>query len=186
MAEMAYPGRKGTDRVTEECWKCSGRGWIEAFGGIDGGRCWACMGQGGKSVLVSSIRARERRQAKRAAEQAQTDADRLERVGSANGAAIAALVSAFPAFAEALDERGRPATYAASEAMVFLRDGGDIEGVVAHYRWLTGETVTNVRRNRFPGRCHVCGRRVCSDEGWIGQAVQDGWRTYCQEHQPAS
>lgn len=29
-----------------ECGKCSGKGEIKAFAGIDGGRCWSCAGKG--------------------------------------------------------------------------------------------------------------------------------------------
>ncbi len=76
-------------------------GYITAFGAIDGGRCWACMGEGSRSVLVSSIRARERRQAKRAAEHEASAAERMERIGSANDAAVAAIVATFPAFTDA-------------------------------------------------------------------------------------
>ncbi len=59
------------------------------------------MGEGSRSVLVSSIRARERRQAKRAAEHEASAAERMERIGSANDAAVAAIVATFPAFTDA-------------------------------------------------------------------------------------
>lgn len=62
----AYPELKGTDRVKETCTRCAGYGRIEAFGHIQSGICFECNGAGGRSILVSSIRAREARWRKQA------------------------------------------------------------------------------------------------------------------------
>lgn len=181
---VAYPHLRGRDTVTEECLKCLGKGHISAFAGIDGGRCWACMGRGSRSVLVSSVRARQRRRAKRARERAATDSERAERVGNERDAAIAAIIAAFPRFAEALDETGRPQTFAAEEMVLWQRQGTPTTEVVEHYRWTLGETVHHLTRNRFRGQCHTCQAQVMPAVGWVGQAV-DGWRTYCADHHPA-
>lgn len=180
---VAHPELRGRDTVTEDCWKCLGKGHISAFAGIDGGRCWACMGRGSRSVLVSSIRARQRRQAKRAIERAATDAERSDRVGAERDAAIAAIVAAFPRFADALDETGRPQTFAAEEMVLWQREGTPTTEVVEHYRWTLGETVHHLAPNRFRGQCHDCQARVAPAAGWVGQATE-GWRTYCTDHRP--
>jgi hypothetical protein len=77
------PGLKGSDRVTEQCGKCAGTGIYSAPTGItwERGRgtgarpyCLACGGSGTFSVLVSSVRARVRREAKAAEARAAADA----------------------------------------------------------------------------------------------------------------
>lgn len=50
------PGKKGNDSVGQTCWKCGGKGRIDAFSFIDGGRCWQCMGHGTVPVRVSTVR----------------------------------------------------------------------------------------------------------------------------------
>lgn len=66
----AYPELKGTDKVWETCGKCGGDKVVH-WGNVTlakGNRvarwCFDCNGEGGRYVLVSSIRAREARQRK--------------------------------------------------------------------------------------------------------------------------
>lgn len=65
-----FPGRKGSDRIYEECAKCSGRGVVN-YGnvtfrahGVEDRHCFDCGGSGQTSALVSSLRSTARRQAK--------------------------------------------------------------------------------------------------------------------------
>ena len=60
-----YPGRKGSERVWESCIRCHGEGWISWFGHVQGGICFECEGFKGSNVLISTVRARERRRVKR-------------------------------------------------------------------------------------------------------------------------
>lgn len=52
----AYAGQAPTDRVPVNCGRCGGRGRIEAFSFIDGGRCWGCFGSGMDSISVATAR----------------------------------------------------------------------------------------------------------------------------------
>lgn len=79
-----HPGRKGTDRVHEQCGRCDGQGSVswgvdvsgavhqtDQDGNVVGTRsvskvCFSCRGVGSKSILVSSVRARVRAQIKQA------------------------------------------------------------------------------------------------------------------------
>lgn len=65
---------KSTEAIKIDCTKCGGRGRIEAFAGIDNGRCWACAGQGFRVSTEAreerNRKARERRRAKAAAAKA--------------------------------------------------------------------------------------------------------------------
>lgn len=76
MNTRAYPELKGSDRVRETCWKCNGSGVVDwgnvvfSNGKGDARWCFECNGLGYTSVLVSSIRARQARQAKAEAEAA--------------------------------------------------------------------------------------------------------------------
>jgi len=72
-----FPGRKGSDRVYETCWKCGGSG-VVSWGNVtfvaqgrEDRHCFECNGSGKTSRLVSSARATARRQAKEAARQAE-------------------------------------------------------------------------------------------------------------------
>jgi hypothetical protein len=65
-----FPGKVGTDRVRETCAKCSGTGTVD-YGhvtllrkGIEDRWCFDCNGKGYRAILVSSLRATARRQAK--------------------------------------------------------------------------------------------------------------------------
>lgn len=178
-----YPGRNGSERVTETCTKCGGSGRIEAFGNVDAGRCWDCMGAGARSVLVSSVRARLRRQAKREAERTEVDTARLDRITEARAAAVSALSACFPPFSGVIDDQGRTTTVAAEEAVIHAAEGAPVEEVIEHYRWMIGETVSGLIANRFRGRCYTCNAAVAPGAGWIGQAY-DGWRTFCTTHLP--
>lgn len=72
-----YPGRKGSERVWEDCGNCAGTGiyqgpsglkiYTATVGGVDKG-CFRCNGTGRISFLVSSARASARRGAKIQAE----------------------------------------------------------------------------------------------------------------------
>jgi hypothetical protein len=74
-----YPGRKGSERVSEDCWKCDGTG-VVSWGNVTvqhRGRedrwCFTCGGSGQRSRLVSSARSTAKAQAK-AATQANAEA----------------------------------------------------------------------------------------------------------------
>lgn len=77
MTTKAYPELKASDRVTEPCGRCGGSGNI-GYGNVAYtdvkvgaaviGSCFDCAGRGTCSILVSSVRAREARQARKAAE----------------------------------------------------------------------------------------------------------------------
>lgn len=77
----AYPEKKGTDKVWETCGKCGGDkvvhwGNVSYSNGRGEARwCFDCDGQGGRYVLVSSIRAREARQRKATEQAAQRAAE---------------------------------------------------------------------------------------------------------------
>ncbi len=75
-----FPGRKGSDRVFDECSKCSGTG-VVSWGnvtfvaqGYEDRHCFDCGGSGKISRLVSSARATARRRAQEAARQADEQA----------------------------------------------------------------------------------------------------------------
>ena len=71
-----FPGRKGAERITVDCGKCSGTGvysgpsgvtfYTKAVDAVAPG-CFDCFGAGTRSFLVSSARATARAQAKRQA-----------------------------------------------------------------------------------------------------------------------
>lgn len=74
---------KGTDLVRETCGRCLGRGNV-GYGRINSthyetgaqvGSCFDCFGRGTATVRVSSIKARVRREAKRAEEAARVQAE---------------------------------------------------------------------------------------------------------------
>lgn len=180
-----YPGRKGSERVTETCPKCGGGGHLPGVL-VDAGRCWSCLGDGTVSVLVSSARSRARRRVQRAAEREQHAAT----ASDTYDAARAELVAAWPPIGEALqadsdaDYDAQRIGHAASAAVVNLRDGLDLAEVVADYRWEIGETVRDLRPNRFRGNCAECKDTVDAGAGWVGQKAQDGWVTFCADHKP--
>lgn len=72
-----YPGRNGKERIVEECGRCGGSGLYDGpsnasfhtstVGFVTTG-CFACMGTGQHSFLVSSARSKARRHAREAAE----------------------------------------------------------------------------------------------------------------------
>ncbi len=96
---------KGTDLVVESCGWCSGTGNI-GYGNVRSthyklgaaiGSCFVCIGTGVVTVQVRSIKARQRREAKRAEEQAkliaQTELDKAARLSwNAANPEIAALI----------------------------------------------------------------------------------------------
>jgi len=70
-----YPGRKGSERIVETCGRCGGSGFYNAPSRITWTRdrelgqqpyCFQCGGSGNVSTLVSSLRARARREARAA------------------------------------------------------------------------------------------------------------------------
>jgi hypothetical protein len=74
------PGRKGSERVRETCWKCDGRGTVSwgnvtfVAQGVEDRHCFNCLGKGWTSVLVSTVRTRARREAKATTHAAYMDA----------------------------------------------------------------------------------------------------------------
>ena len=81
--EAIEAGAKATDLVREECRRCMGHGNI-GYGRISSahyqtgsqtGSCFDCLGRGTTTVRVSSIKARLRREAKRADEAAKAQAE---------------------------------------------------------------------------------------------------------------
>jgi len=179
-----YPGRPGHERVTETCGKCSGTGRLVGFEAIDNGRCWSCGGTGTHSVLISSIRARLRRQARREAETAQAQSEAQLRLTTELEQASAALIEAHPPFADALDEQGLPLTALASAALADVRGGVPVAEVIQDYRWRTGEILINPRPNRYPTRCHECRAPVLAGEGQTAEHIHHGWLTHCSKHAP--
>lgn len=81
--EDPYPGKKGSDRIEETCGKCAGTG-VVSWGNVtfvaqgrEDRHCFDCNGSGKRSVLVSSLRATARRQAKAQTERNAEAADFL-------------------------------------------------------------------------------------------------------------
>lgn len=66
--EAIAAGAKGTDLVWETCGRCGGTGILPEFHHIHDGVCFDCDGRKGRTIRVSSIKARERRHAKMMAE----------------------------------------------------------------------------------------------------------------------
>lgn len=63
---MPYPDKKGHERVAAPCDRCGGPGRFEMFRHVLGGQCFKCHGAGSvRTVLVSSVRQRERTKVKR-------------------------------------------------------------------------------------------------------------------------
>lgn len=86
---MLYPELRGTDRVTETCGRCAGTGLYDgptnatfhtATIGTTGPGCFYCRGIGSRSVLVSSARARDRRQKAAVAAAAAAQESHLEKL----------------------------------------------------------------------------------------------------------
>ena len=102
-----YPGRKGSERVQETCWKCDGRkvvnyGNVTLNNGHGEDRwCFTCGGSGWTSVLVSSLRSTARRQAKA---QTERNADQADWEAEAPARAAAELEAAHE---QALSEEAR-------------------------------------------------------------------------------
>lgn len=64
-----FPGRKGADRIQEDCYRCGGSGYV-SYGNVtiqvgrhSGRVCFVCLGNGYTSRLVSSARSTARRRA---------------------------------------------------------------------------------------------------------------------------
>ena len=79
-----YPGRKGSERIVEDCGRCGGNGlyvgptnatFYTATVGDTAPGCFACKGTGKYSFLVSSARAKARRHARDAAAAAERVAE---------------------------------------------------------------------------------------------------------------
>ena len=64
------PGKLGSERVRETCWKCDGVGTVSwgnvtfVAQGTEDRHCFNCLGKGWTSVLVSSLRTRARKATK--------------------------------------------------------------------------------------------------------------------------
>lgn len=100
-------GAKGTDLVREECENCD-KGNKPWFAHVHDGVCFQCHGRAWFTVQVRSIKARERRAAKRQAQQAEEIAAREEAIAARKEwntehpefvAALKALVAAKVSFA---------------------------------------------------------------------------------------
>jgi hypothetical protein len=76
-------GAKGTDLVREECENCD-KGNKPWFAHVHDGVCFQCHGRNWFTVQVRSIKARERRAAKRQAQQAEEIAAREEAIAARN------------------------------------------------------------------------------------------------------
>lgn len=83
--EDPAPGKVGTDRIQQTCYRCLGKGVVD-YGnvtfvakGYEDRHCFTCLGKGYTTVLVSSLRSTARRQIKaeniRRAEQADWEAE---------------------------------------------------------------------------------------------------------------
>lgn len=181
-----YPGRKGAERVVEECGKCSGTGRL-SWTSVDDSRCWACKSMGHRTVLVSSVRARLRRQAKRAAEYADAAAK-----GAAERVTAEELVAErYPEIVHAAQTDDgsiahRKHVHANGVIDAVRRDGvHGLESAAAEYRYRIGEAASCIRVNRYRGNCCKCREHVPADKGWVGETVV-GWETYCLDHKPES
>ena len=96
---------RSDDRVVEPCRKCAGTGRIEAFSGIANGVCFACGGGGTRSILKSSIKARQRRDAQRRAENA-AQAEKARQAGEVRYAEAVEMFSDEPDLVAALETHG--------------------------------------------------------------------------------
>ncbi|QKO02927.1 hypothetical protein KDJ61_gp06 [Gordonia phage TZGordon] len=76
-----------TDTITRNCGKCAGTGRIQAFAGIDSGRCWDCNGAGAHTTTVGAEKRRKaaakRRASKRMAAADQRIADEMRAFAAA-------------------------------------------------------------------------------------------------------
>ena len=194
-----YPGRKGSERIRVACGKCGGTGIYNAptrFTDNHGKPlCFDCSGQGTRSVLISSLRQTAKRQIK-----AQQDAaERAAAFGERNDDAAAQLSEAIPGFALAFETDVDSDDYysdasiahqAAWEALIRLRDSGDLDDAVDSFDYSTRRRYLPklISANKWAKPCVVCEKRVKAGEGVL--AIRDAkgmgevWETYCVEDIP--
>lgn len=180
--EDPYPGRTGSQRVTQTCGKCAGHGRLPGVL-VDAGRCWRCGGHGTVRVLVSSARAAARRHAGAAAARAAEAATMDQR----RAAAAASLRQRIPGFDQAhAGETGQRHAAAAEEALIAVRDGANLDRAVDDYDWATRRRFLPrlLGPNRYPSPCAVCRRRVPAQAGHRGEAG-GAYVTWCTDHVPA-
>lgn len=191
-AQKAYSDLKPTDRVIEECWACHGTGIYNAPTGYTDGEgrpfCFKCDGHGSHSVLVSSIRAREAREAKDALRRRKAVTEAF----AANNRIQADLTARSESFAEAVQSAGR----LHDEAMSLVYRARDFkltsDQCLADWDEI-GKMFTPkvVGPNTFPGSCAECKQRVHTRAGVMSvteiDAANDNertWETDCQTHNP--
>lgn len=188
--EDPYPGRKGSDRVVRACWKCDGTGRVP-FEMVDRGRCWACGGAGQISVLVSSVRAGERRRVSREQEKVAEDRARAERVRRGFAAAVERMRPVLGDWVDVVEEEPgaeypqceKALRRGAYETLLEVRDGLDVETALSVVRARREGGVNGV--NRRAGFCVACGGKVARGAGVnLEVATEQGWLTLCQEHAP--
>jgi hypothetical protein len=66
------------DTIWVQCTKCGGKGSIVAFGNIDAGRCWGCMGAGGRTSTAREEDRKAKARARAAAKRAAAEEARVE------------------------------------------------------------------------------------------------------------
>lgn len=186
-----FPDRRGSERVSRECTKCGGRGRLHTQ--VDGGRCWACGGSGRTSVLVSSVRASERRRVKRATERAAQSHDLDSRWAAAVEAARPWLGARVDVVDKPVGADEYPSTSVEKQlrgemhmGLLYLRDGKcSVEDVIETVRWMRQGRILGPNFYRMP--CVACGRNVPRGRGVaLEVAVQRNHRfALCAEHEPA-
>lgn len=119
-----HPGLRGSDRVSETCGRCGGSGlyvgptnakWENGSGSGSRPYCFQCGGAGVQRVLVSSVRARVRREVAARAEQERRDAETVAARAAWEAAGYAALLAEAETAREGLrtgDPLGRALGYA--------------------------------------------------------------------------
>ena len=173
-----YPGRRGTDRVDEPCRRCGGEGKLVDMRG-NPTSCPFCEGSGARSILVSSARARARREAKEvAARRLHEDLDRfawrrtLDQVAKESRDLCAAVAHtsrpvidpktiAKRKIARALVDDVHHGRLTARDAAADFADY-----LAANY------PSTRRGRNYYPGACRTCGTPVATGAGYL--TVLDG------------
>ena len=178
---LAGAASRSDDRVVEPCRKCAGTGRIEAFSGIANGVCFACGGGGTRSILKSSIKARQRRDAQRRAENA-AQAEKARQVGEVRYAEAVEMFSDTPDVVAALETHGEtwePGHVQAWESYRLVAERGwTPEKAVAEWKYATDREPRDWRPNRRRGVCRTCGAKVTRGAGVQGETRNQIW-TYC-------
>lgn len=190
-----YPGRRGDERISRSCSKCSGTGRLHTQ--VDGGRCWSCGGSGQTSVLVSSARATERRRIRRDAERQAQRETHSEELDQAWERAVEAMRPWLGDRVDVVDKGVTEGEYPSDSVearlrgeihwgMLHLRDGKCIvEDVVDTARSMRLGSILGPNFYRMP--CVACDRRVARRQGVaLEVAVLSEYRfALCAEHAPS-